>query len=113
MKLLPLLLASLVATVAYGQSDDWFVSNEADRCFPIRRIDALSKIRELAIDASKVNSPESLAQELKAKGVNSKLSFVEPSKRRVIEINAPRGTFWLVLAQSKHCKSFGEGPSGT
>lgn len=49
---------------------------------------------------------QSLASELRSRGVEAVISPIQETDKQIIEIRLPSGTVWLVLVQARDCKGF-------
>ncbi len=106
MNKLPVFAFMLLSSSAWAQDSSWYIRGEHHDCMPIEKVTTLKPVSPLGLGAAGINSPASLATALKAKGIESILSPIQPGDAKIIEIRAPGGTFWLVLAGRDDCRRF-------
>lgn len=106
MNKLAVFVVMLLSSPAWAQDSSWYIRGEHNDCMPIEKVASMKPVSPLGLGAAGINSPASLATALKAKGIESILSPIQPGNAKIMEIRAPGGTFWLVLAGRNDCRSF-------
>lgn len=96
----------LLSASTSAQAASWYVRGEHNECMPIEKVATLKPVSPLGLGGVGIDSPDSLAAALRAKGIESVLSPIRPGNAKIIEIRAPGGTFWLVLAGRDDCRRF-------
>lgn len=96
----------LLSVPALAQGSSWYVRGEHNECMPIEKVATMQPVSPLGLGGARIDSPDALATALRAKRIESVLSPIKPGDAKIIEIRAPGGTFWLVLAGQSDCRSF-------
>jgi len=91
---------------ALAQGPSWYLRGEHNECMPIESVATMTPVSPLGLGGARIDSPDSLVAALRAKRIESVLSPIKPGDTKIIEIRAPGGTFWLVLAGRSDCRGF-------